>query len=85
VSTAEAIATLIEQVRQLTEEIRKLASTTVQQVVCDERCRSRAREIEELTRRVMAVETRPVRMWPIAVGAVGLLLAAGSLVVAMVR
>lgn len=83
--SAAEIATLTEQVRQLTEVNRQLAATTVPQVVCDERCRSRSREVAELTRRVEALEQRPVRLWPLVIGAAGVLVAIAALVVSLAK
>jgi hypothetical protein len=84
VSAAE-IATLTEQVRQLTEVARQLASTMVPKVVCEERCRARRREDAELHRRVEVLEQRPVRWWPIVVGVSGVLVAAAALVVSLTK
>lgn len=83
--SAAEIATLTEQVRQLTEVNRQLAATTVPKAVCEERCRSQSREMAELTRRQAAVEQRPMRWLPIVLTALGVLVAAAALVVSLAK
>lgn len=83
--SAAEIATLTEQVRQLTAVSQQLAATMVPQAVCEERCRSRSREMAELGRRQTAVEQRPMRWLPIALTAAGVLIAAAALVVSLAR
>ena len=82
--SAAEIATLTEQVRQLTEVARQLAATTVPKVVCDERCRARAREAAEWHRRIEVLEQRPVRLWPIVIAAAGVIVGAAALIVSLV-
>ncbi len=83
--SAAEIATLTEQVRQLTAVSQQLAATMVPQAVCEERCRSRQRELTELSRRQAVVEQRPVRWLPIALTAAGVLIAGAAFVLSLAR
>lgn len=69
---------LLGRVDALTTALHEALPALARRDMCQASC-------GQLERRVTALETRPARLWPAVIGALGVMLAAASLVVSMVR